>query len=111
MSVIVHILLSMCCAFLVVGQAPGDFQEICRTDFRYRMLHDWIPYVNDTTIGVCGDVEWKILVDQNDYQHILGTSVGSSPVWMRRDIDGDGRQVRISIALKWGHGAYHVYMT
>ena len=79
---------------LVFGQAPGDFQEICRTDFRYRTLHDWIPYVNDNiTLGVRGDVKWQILVDQNDYQHILGTGVGSSPVWMSRDIDGDGRQV------------------
>ena len=91
---------------LVLGQAPGDFQDLCRTDYRYRTLHDWIPYVNDTTVGVRGDVKWQILVDQNDYQHILGTGVGSSPVWMRRDVDRDGRQVhcmyKLSVALKWG---------
>ena len=81
---------------LVFGQAPGDFHKICRTDFRYRMPHDWIPYVNDTTVGVRGDVKWQILVDQNDYQHILRRGVGSSPVWKRRDIDGDGLQVWIN---------------
>ena len=82
---------------LVLGQAPGDFQQICRTDFRYRPLHDWIPYVNDTTVGVRGHVKWQILVDQNDYQRILETGVGSSPVWMGRDVDGDGRQVAMTL--------------
>ena len=78
---------------LVFGQAPGDFQDICRTDFRYHTLHDWIPYVKDTTVGVRGDAKWQILLDQNDYQYILNQGIGSSPVWMTRDIDGDGRQV------------------
>ena len=91
---------------LVLGQAPGDFQDICRTDFRYRALHDWIPYVKNTTVGVRGDVKWQILVDQNDYQSILNTGVGPSPVWISRDFDGDGRQVhcmyKLSVALKWG---------
>ena len=81
---------------LVLGQAPGDFQELCRTDFRYRPNHDWIPYVNDTTVGVRGDVKWKILVDQHDYQKILNTGVGTAPVWTRRDVDGDGRRVCIN---------------
>ena len=78
---------------LAFGQAPQDFHEICRTDFRYRTLHDWIPYVNDTTIGVCGDVKWQVLVDQNDYQHVLGGITIPPGVWTGRDVDGDDRQV------------------
>ena len=60
---------------LINGQAPGDFQELCRTDFRYRVVHDWIPYVNDTSVGVRGDVKWQIFVDQNDYQHLVGDTI------------------------------------
>ena len=78
---------------LVFGQAPGDSQDICRTNYRYRVLHDWIPYVNDTAVGVRGDVKWQVLVDQYDYQHILGQASIPPGVWLQRDIDGDGVQV------------------
>ena len=76
-----------------MGQAPGDFQEICHTDFRYRVHHDWIPYVNETSVGVRGDVKWQVLVDQYDYRNILGPSNIPPGVWMNRDVDGDGLQV------------------
>ena len=88
--VFIHLLLDV---VLVLGQAPGDSQDICRTDFRYRVLHDWIPYVNDTAVGVRGDVKWQVLVDQYDYQNILGQASIPAGVWMQRDVDGDGVQV------------------
>ena len=89
---VILFLLSMCFT-LIVGQAPRDFQEICRTDFRYRTVHDWIPYVNDTSVGVRGDVKWQVLIDQYDYQNLLGASQIPASVWLNRDIDGDGLQV------------------
>ena len=64
-------LLSMCFT-IIVEQALGDFQEICRTDFRYRIVHNWILYVNDTSVGVRSEVKWQILIDQYNYQNLLG---------------------------------------
>ena len=89
-------ILIMCSVFLLIkGQAPADRQDICRTDFRYYDgLHDWIPYVNDTSDGVRGDVKWQVLLDQYDYQHIVGENNIPSGVWTERDFDGDNNQVR-----------------
>lgn len=87
-------LLAMCFT-LINGQAPGDVNEICRTNFRYRVNHDWIPYVNETSDGVRGDVKWQILIDQYDYQNILGNTRIPPGVWMQSDVDGDGVQVYI----------------
>ena len=84
-------LLSMCFT-LIVGQAPGDFQEICCADFRYRKLHDWIPYVNDTSVGVRGDVKWQVLIDQYDYQNLLGTGQIPASVWRSQLRMCDGRR-------------------
>ena len=43
---VTFLLLSMTlCFMLIMGQAPGDLQDVCRTNFRYRVAHDWIPYV------------------------------------------------------------------
>ena len=67
--------------------APDDRHDICRTDFRYRLAHDWIPYANDTSSGT-----WKVLIDQYDYQNLLGTGIPPG-VWTGQNIDGDGRQV------------------
>ena len=68
------------------AMAPDDRHSICRTDFRYRGFHDWIPYANDTSSG-----NWRMLLDQNDYQNILG---GFPPgEWTSEDFDGDGRTV------------------
>ena len=78
---------------LITGQAPGDLQEICRTNFRYRVAHDWIPYVNDTSVGVRSEVKWQVLLDQYDYQNLLGSGQIPSSVWLNRDVDGDGLQV------------------
>ena len=66
--------------------APDDRHSICRTNFRYRAAHDWIPYANYTSSGT-----WKVLLDQYDYQNLLGAGTPAG-VWTGRDIDGD-RQV------------------
>ena len=94
MKVTVFILIKCCVFLLIKGQAPEDSQQLCRTDFRYYDgLHDWIPYANDTSVGVRGDVKWQVLLDQYDYQNILGTSGIPAGVWTARDVDGDGNQV------------------
>ena len=68
--------------------APNDFDPICRTDFRYRVAHDWIPYANDTSSGT-----WKVLIDQYDYENLLNP--GPPPkVWSVKDVDGTGTTVR-----------------
>ena len=85
-------LFNICFASLVLGQAPGDFHSICRTNFRYRGQHDWIPYVNDTSDGVRGEVKWQVILDQYDYQNILGSGF-SRGVWTGGDFDRDGVQV------------------
>ena len=92
-------ILSMCLIH-INGQAPGDAQSFCRTDFRYRTPHDWIPYVNDTSVGVRGQVKWQVLLDQYDYQQILGESAIPPGVWISRDFDGDGRHWVFTIILK-----------
>ena len=88
---------------LVLGQAPGDFSLTCRTHFRYRGFHDWIPYVNDTAVGVRGDVKWQVIVDQFDYENILGEGVLAG-VWTARDFDGGGGQVNTHISR---HGSWY----
>ena len=40
---------------------------VCRTNFRYRVAHDWIPYANNTSSGT-----WKVFIDQYDYQNLVG---------------------------------------
>ena len=92
MKVTIFILIKCCVFLLIKGQAPGDSQDICRTDFRHRTPHDWIPYANDTSVGVRGDVKWQVLLDQYDYQNILGSGIPPG-VWTARDVDGDGVQV------------------
>ena len=88
----VILILSMCLIH-INGQAPGDAQSICRTSFRYRTQHDWIPYVNDTSVGVLGLVKWQVLLDQYDYQQILGQTTIPHGVWTSRDFDGDHAKV------------------
>ena len=72
----------------VVAVAPYDGHPTCRTNFRYRGHHDWIPYANNTSSGT-----WRMLVDQYDYQNVLGEFAFPAGVWTARDVDGDGRQV------------------
>ena len=71
------------------GVAPDDYNTICRTNFLYRVAHDWIPYANDTSSGT-----WKVLIDQYDYQNLIG----HSGVWSTLDADRqptpDGKTVR-----------------
>ena len=80
--------------FALVGQsvAPMDASSTCRTDFRFRGAHDWIPYVNDTSDGVRGQVKWQVLLDQYDYENLIGP-------WEARDVDGDGVQVCIACVV------------
>ena len=72
--------------WVVRAIAPDDRQDVCRTNFRYRVAHDWIPYANDTSSGT-----WKVLLDQYDYQNLLG---GGMPpgVWSAGEFspDSDG---------------------
>ena len=56
--------------------------SICHTNFS--VAHDWIPYANDTSSGT-----WKVLIDQYDYQNILGFG----GVWSALDADNDGTSV------------------
>lgn len=72
----------------VLAVAPTDYHLVCRTDFRYRRAHDWIPYANDTSSGT-----WRVLIDQYDYENILGEQRVPPGVWSVRDVDGDGLQV------------------
>ena len=82
--------------WVVRAIAPNDRHDICRTNFRYRVAHDWIPYTNDTSSGT-----WKVLLDQYDYQNLLD---GSTPagVWSAEQFspDSDGRQVTIKYNLQ-----------
>ena len=78
--------------------APEDVQTICRTSFEYRGPHDWIPYVNDTSVGVRGEVKWQVLLDNYDYQNLIGTNIFPPSVWEVWDFDGDGIEVCIGIA-------------
>ena len=70
------------------GIAPYDRHSTCRSNFRYRGHHDWMPFANDTSEGT-----WRMLLDQYDYQNVLGEFAFPAGVWTARDIDGDGRQV------------------
>jgi hypothetical protein len=74
------------------GIAPDDYSRQCRTDFQYRRAHDWIPYANDTSSGT-----WKVLIDQYDYQSILG--VGGGAVWKAIDAD-TGTPDRITVRFR-----------
>ena len=96
-------ILSMCLIH-INGQTPGDAQTICRTEVRYPTQHDWIPYMNDTSVGVRGQVKWQVLLDQYDYQYILGANALPPGVWTSRDCDGDGRQV-FTNTVKAAHGS------
>ena len=58
--------------------APNDYFRMCREDFLYRQAHDWIPYANNTSSGT-----WKVLIDQYDYQSVLGFQ----GVWSALDAD------------------------
>ena len=70
--------------------APNDYDSNCRTNFLYRVAHDWIPYANDTSSGT-----WKVLIDQYDYQNILGLG----GVWSALDADNDGTSVCVINSL------------
>ena len=95
MEVTLFLLSVVPCFALVVGQipvAPMDASSTCRTNFMFRGAHDWIPYVNDTSDGVRGQVKWQVLLDQYDYENLIGPGFPASP-WEARDVDGDGVQV------------------
>lgn len=72
---------------------PDDYDATCRTDYRYRVGHDWIPYANASSGN---GVRWRVLVDQHDYQNIFGQFNIPPGKWKANDVDGDG--------LNWVHG-------
>jgi hypothetical protein len=90
MEVTLFLLSIVPCFALVMGQpvAPMDADNTCRTNFMFRPAHDWIPYVNDTSDGVRGQVKWQVLLDQFDYENLIGPGP-----WEPRDVDGDSIQV------------------
>ncbi len=70
-------LLLLACLGLIktsLSQAPFDFDNICRTNFRF---------VNDHNFPN----NWKILLDSYDYSNLIGN------VWESRDVDEDGLNV------------------
>ena len=73
--------------------APHDFSITCRTNFQYRQAHDWIPYANDTSSGT-----WKVLIDQYDYQIVLGAGGG---VWSALDADTQPTPDGITVCLDY----------
>lgn len=84
------------CFVLTVGQiAPMDAEDTCRFGFRTRGAHDWIPYVNETSDGVRGEVKWQIILDQFDYTNLIGPGTPIGP-WQVRDFDGDRITVRVA---------------
>ena len=85
------------CFVLINAQAPGDFSDNCRTDFYYYAAHNWIPYVQDISVGVRGQVKWQLLIDQYDYINLLGSEELFPRVWTARDFDGDAVSVCILI--------------
>ena len=88
---ILAVIFALCIqCLLVVAVAPYDAHSTCRTHFRYRVHHDWIPYANDTSSGT-----WRMLVDQYDYQNVLGENALPPGVWTSKDVDGDTRQVTL----------------
>ena len=68
--------------------APSDRNPTCRTDFRYIVLHNWIPYAEDTSSGTA----WKVLIDQYDYESLVGSGMSSAD-WSTLDVDSDGKTV------------------
>ena len=88
---------AICLAFLfqlvlqTEGVAPNDYSITCRTDFQYRQAHDWIPYANATSSGT-----WKVLIDQYDYQSILGFG----GVWSALDADTQPTPDRITVRFR-----------
>lgn len=91
-----RLILSCCCILgLVLTQVsavppencPGDFHSICHTDFRYKVPHDWIPYASDSSED---GIRWRMVIDQFDYQNIIGEFSIPEGVWKAVDHDGDG---------------------
>ena len=96
MEVTLFLLSIVPCLTLVMGQipvAPMDVLPTCRTNFNFRGAHDWIPFVNDTSDGVRGQVKWQVLLDQYDYENLLGPGLIPASPWEARDVDGDTIQV------------------
>ena len=91
------------CFVLTVGQevipiAPTDAQDTCRFGFQTRGAHDWIPYVNETSDGVRGEVKWQVILDQFDYTNLIGPGTPIGP-WQVRDFDGDSITVCVACVV------------
>ena len=60
-----------------VDNSVCDYDRNCRTNPRFAPEH------------VLPD-EWELMLDSHDYQNLIEDS---SPVWVIKDVDGDGGQV------------------
>ena len=72
-----------------------DYHETCRTNFRYRSHHDWMPYANASSEN---GIKWRVILDQYDYQTLVGEFSFPQGVWKDLDEDKDGRSVRMLIS-------------
>ena len=103
--------LILCCALfglvlttvsaLPPDDCPEDYDPIWRTDFRYRVSHDWVPYAKASS----GDgIRWRVLVDQFDYQNIFGEFNFPPGKWKAIDADGDRITVSMQLVIRRGGG-------
>ena len=97
MEVALFLLSIVSCFAPIMGQtvsvAPMDIDTSCRNSFRTRAAHDWIPYVNDTSDGVRGEVKWQVILDQYDYSTLVEENPSLHSHWAVADFDGDGLTV------------------
>lgn len=63
-----------------LGQAPGDFNPICRTSASTNQDH---IFPNN----------WTLLLDSYDYQNLYNNITNPPPVWVAMSFDGDNANV------------------
>ena len=50
-----------------------------------------MPYANASSEN---GIKWRVILDQYDYQTLVGEFTFPPGVWKNVDVDGDGRSVR-----------------
>ena len=68
--------IKFCCWSIAFGQAPGDYSATCRSGVN-AAAHIF-------------PAEWRVLVDNYDYQNLYNPDASPAPVWTDNDVDGDG---------------------
>ena len=63
--------------------APDDYNVVCRTNPRFAQEH------------ILPD-EWELMLDSRDYLTLVEDAI---PVWVKRDVDGDGKQVFLQLCI------------